>query len=155
MPLWMKERGECAFRRLSRRCGTVYNWLVYCVVEHCLQDVGKPHFGFSMCCEWCYPWRNSLLCTFPWRKALFSVFMLSLLRDKPPACDVFRCIKAVFRFPFLQVFPQGVFCGFRNFHQKSFNLFFFWLCATSAHGLFPPVNRPRLSRRGQRVLPAW
>ena len=26
-----RKRG-CAFRRLSRRCGNVYNWLAYCVV---------------------------------------------------------------------------------------------------------------------------
>ena len=51
-------------------------------------------------------------------------------------------------------FPQCVFCGFRNIHQKSFNVIFFCLCVTSAHGLFPPANLPRQSRRGQRVLPA-
>ena len=71
--------------------------------------------------------------------------------DKPPACNILCCITAVFCFPFLSVFPQ---CVFRNIHQKSFNLIFFCLGVTSAHGLCPPVNRPRQSRRGQRGLPA-
>ncbi len=47
---------ERVFFRSSRRCGNVGNWLLFWGCgKRCLQDVGKPHSGFSMCCEWRFP----------------------------------------------------------------------------------------------------
>ena len=45
---------------------------------------GKAALCFSMCCERRFPWRNRLLCTFPWRKALFPASFP--LPPYPPGC---------------------------------------------------------------------
>lgn len=156
-----------------RHCGTVYNWLVYCVVgntvcrtwESCTLAFPCAVNGVIHDAIACYAHFHNAKLFFP--ASFSSCFHIPrqphkraaspvpelLLREKPPACDVLRCIKAVFRFPFLQIFPHGVFSGFRNFHQKSFNLPLFGLSLT-AHGLCPPANLPRQSRRGRTVLPA-
>lgn len=65
------------------------------------------------------------------------------------------CIATVFHFPFLPVFPQGIFCCFLNIYQKIFKPPLLLFCVTSFHGLCPHVNRPRQSCRSQMILLAW